>query len=420
MEKTENGTAFVNGSGKVHFGNKRDYSAKIINYEFNKFYYNEIIKLLLNVYEEKIVIPEIKVNSLFAQSYNGICNLRSAEGNEGLLESSQENITCEFECNGVLYLLDMHAELDRSRLMHYYLNFTYPKNKQPNERIGHELLRLAFHYTSNFKKGCCEISLIPGEREAISYLDVNFIKPQPSNIDEIYVKDDIKNDIERFVYTFKNFKKYNTPLRFLLSGKPGLGKTEIIRSVISSCSEDGCVVIPSEMEGADWLVFEFAKLFSPVLVCVDDIDLIFGRREDGRHKSLSKFLTMLDGIMQNKFFLIATTNDKKLVDLAASRPGRFDEIIDFGEFERTFYMDLIKKHAKEERILELFTDDVLNFMEEKKVTGAYIVNLIKQTKIMKEMNPDFGYDNLMRYLNRNYKGFYKTQVEKERNFGFSK
>ena len=420
MEKTDGGTAFVNGSGKVHFGNKADYSTKIINYEFNKFYYVEITKLLLNVYEEKIVIPELKVNRLYAQSYNGYCNLRSAEGNEGLLDSGQENLTCEFEYKDVLYLLDMHVELDGSRQMHYYLNFTYPKNQQPNEKIGHELLRHAFHHTSDFKKGCCEISLMPGEREAISYLEVNFIKPQPSNINEIFVKDEIKNDIERFIYTFKNYKKHNMPLRYLLSGKPGLGKTEIIRSVISSCSEDGCVVIPTEMAGADWLVFEFAKLFSPVLVCVDDIDLIFGRREDGRHRNLSKFLTMLDGIMQNKFFLIATTNDKKLVDLAASRPGRFDEIIDFGDFERVYYMDLIKKHTNDEKILDLFTDDILNFMEEKKVTGAYIVNLIKQTKIMKEMNDGFGYDDLMKYLNRNYKGFYKSQAETDRRFGFGK
>ena len=83
-------------------------------------------------------------------------------------------------------------------------------------------------------------------------------------------------------------------------------------------------------------------------------------------------------------------------------------------------MDLIKKHTNDEKILDLFTDDILNFMEEKKVTGAYIVNLIKQTKIMKEMNDGFGYDDLMKYLNRNYKGFYKSQAETDRRFGFGK
>ena len=31
MDKTENGTAFVNGNGKVHFGSKVEYSTKVIN-----------------------------------------------------------------------------------------------------------------------------------------------------------------------------------------------------------------------------------------------------------------------------------------------------------------------------------------------------------------------------------------------------
>jgi len=423
MEKGKNGkngTAYVNGSGKVHFGNKIDISTKTIAYEYNKFYYREINKLFLNVYEVLTEIPEFQVNRLFTAGFDGYQNVKAGKRKDGFLDASLENIICEFEYGGVLYLADLHTEIDRVRQMHYYLNFSYPKEQIPNERIGHELLRLAFHYTSDFRKGCCEISLLPTDREMVSYLDVNFVTPPTSDIGEIFVKDEIKNDIERFVYTFNNFAKHKTPLRYLLSGKPGLGKTEIIRAVISRCSEKGCVVLPKDMSGADWLIFEFAKLFSPVLVCIDDIDLIFGKREEGFTRNLNKFLTMLDGILQNKFFLIATTNDKRLVDLAASRPGRFDEIIDFGEFERKYYMDLIMKHTKDERLLNLFTEDVMDFMEGKKVSGAYIVNLIKQTKIMMEMKPEFSQEDLVNYLSRNYKGFYKSQVEKEKSFGFGK
>jgi len=402
MDNLTNSEAFVNGNGKVHFNsesNKIDYSSQKINYEFNKFYYKEIIKLLLNVYYEKIKISEFHVKRLFTLDFDGYQNIRYSQSKGGLLNSGLENITSEFECKGVLYLADMRTELDRQNKKRYYLNFSYPKDQVANERIGHEILRLAFHYTSDFKKGCCEINLPNGEREAVSYLEVNFIKPPDSKIEEIFVKEDIKSDIDRFIYTFNNYEKLKTPLRYLLSGKPGLGKTEIIRTIISKCSQKGCVVIPKDMGGADWLVFEFAKLFSPVLVCIDDIDLIFGRRDEGfGKKNLNKFLTMLDGILQHKFFLIATTNDKNLVDMAASRPGRFDEIIDFGNFERKYYMDLISIHTKEEKILNLFTDEVLNFMEGKKVSGAYIVNLIKQIKIMSEMNPNFSFDDLMKYL----------------------
>ncbi|MFA5010665.1 MAG: hypothetical protein WC644_01815 [Ignavibacteria bacterium] len=44
----------------------------------------------------------------------------------------------------------------------------------------------------------------------------------------------------------------------------------------------------------------------------------------------------------------------------------------------------------------------------------------QQIKIMFEMNPSFSFDDLMKYLNRNYKGFYKSQAETVRSFGFGK
>ncbi len=422
MDNKANSEAYVNGNGKVHFSKTLNYSTNIINYEFNKFYYKEIIKLLVNVYEQNIILPELKVNRIFSKTYEGFRNVSKSKSNDNLVKTGLEsNMTCEFEFENIMYLTDFNVDMDRSNRYHYNLNFTCLNEQDANERIGHELLKLAFHHTSDFKKGCCEISFSSQDREAVSYIDVNFVSPPKSEIKDIFVKEDIKSDIERFIYTFNNFDKHNTPLRYLLSGKPGLGKTEIIRSVISSCSPNGCVIIPKDMSGADWLVFEFAKLFTPVLVCIDDIDLIFGKREEGFGKrNLNKFLATLDGILQNKFFLIATTNDKKLVDIAASRPGRFDEILDFGDFERIYYLDLINNHTKDEKILNLFTDEVLNFMEGKKVSGAYIVNLIKQIKIMSEMNPNFSFDDLMKYLNRNYKGFYKSQIESERGFGFGK
>jgi hypothetical protein len=298
------------------------------------------------------------------------------------------------------------------------MDFSYEKNSIPEQKIGHELLRLAFINTSTYKKGCIEISHL-GDKEVISNLEVTKIEPPKSNINKIFIDENIKNDISRFIYTFKNFDKLNFPLRYLLSGKPGLGKTEIIRTVIEQCSQYGNVIIPKKMQGVEWLIFEFARLFRPAVVCIDDIDLLFGKREEGfSKKTLGTFLTELDGIFENKIFLIATTNDKKLVDIAASRPGRFDEIIDFGDFERRYYLNLINQQTQNEEIINLFSEEIFDYMESKKVTGAFIVNLIKQLKIMIDMNPSFSKDNLMEYLQRNYKGFYKTQLKEEKTFGF--
>jgi len=312
MENTN--PSYINGNGLIHLNkNKVHYSGAIIDYEFNRFYFEEILKLLVNVYEESVIVPRLTVNRIFRVTQDGLSNVPIFIGNDGLFNIIVENLIVELECEGITYLTEFKPEIDRSGIKHYLINFTHPDNEKPNEKIGFELLKYAFNHTSVYRKGCFEISF-SRDREALSFIDTNYVEPPESRMNDIFVKEEIKRDIERFIYTFNNFGKFNVPLRFLLSGKPGLGKTEIIRAVISECSKTGIVIIPGEMRGADWLTFEFAKLFKPALVCIDDVDLIYGKREDsfGKRK-LNSFLAMLDGILQNKFFLIATTNDKNLV-----------------------------------------------------------------------------------------------------------
>ena len=417
MGKELSETAYINGTGTFHTTKKFDVGNTICN-EYNRFFYEEIIKLLLNVYENVITIPELSVSKLFDCPHHMLCNLNYSKGNDGFLEANPDNILTEFEFNGVHYIGKFFNEKDRCDRNHYYLNFTYPKDCIPNKRIGRELLKLAFQNTYSYRKGCIELSF-SGEKEAISFLEAEKVIPPASNLDKIFLRNDIKEDIQRFIYTFQNFTKLGCSLRYLLSGKPGLGKTEIVRTVIEKCSDSGIVIIPKNMEGSEWLSFEFAKLFKPAVICIDDIDLFFGKREEGyTRKTLGKFLSALDGILENKVFVIATTNDKKLVDIAASRPGRFDEIIDLGDFEKRYFLDLIKQKTQDVHIINLFDDEVLDYMDSRKITGAFIVNLIKQLEIMVEMNHGFDKSNLLEYLQRSYKGFYKSQLKEEKTFGF--
>lgn len=403
-------TAYVNGNGNMHIKRKRVLADKNIHYEFNKFYNKEILKLLINVYEGKILLPELKVINMFYLNENGI-NSMPKHKDDDLWNTSADKVICEFEYEAIYYIVYFKKERDKYGFIHYYMDFGYELDSIPEEKIGHELLRLAFNYTSSYKKGCMEISFV-GDRPVISALETVKIDPPKHRADGVFVRDEVKRDIERFIYVFKNFERHNFPLRYLLSGKPGLGKTEIVRTVIAECALYGNVIIPDKMNGEEFLMFDFAKLFRPAVICIDDLDLIFGTRDEGfSRERLGNFLKALDGILENKVFLIATTNDKKLVDIAASRPGRFDEIIDFGDFERRFYMDLIRQRTDDDGILGLFDEEVFDFMESKKVTGAYIVNLVKQLQIIREMNPDFSRAHLMEYLQRNYKGFYKSQVE---------
>lgn len=419
METEKTKTAYVNGAGKVHLHKKIEISSQQITCEYNKFYFQEIVKLLVNISLGLISIPGIsvfKIFSIWRDGFRKIVKIR--EGS--YFNMVTDDVYVELEFNDIYYLIYFKIEKDRNNCLHYFLNCSYEEGCIPDEEIGRKLLEFAFRNTSKFKKGCLSLSF-NGVNQEISNLIVEKVIPPYSNIDNIFIDENIKKDISRFVHTFKNYNQYNFPLRYLLSGKPGLGKTEIIRSIISECSNYGTIIIPNKMQFVEVLMFDFAKLFKPAIICIDDLDLLISKRGEGyERKTLSDFLTELDGILENKVFLIATTNDKKLVDFAASRPGRFDEVIDFGDFERRFYLDLIKQRTQDEEIINLFNEEALDYLESNKVSGAYVVNLVKQLKIIKDMDAKFSKDNLMEYLQRNYKGFYKSQIEIERNLGFAK
>jgi len=417
IENSMSQDSFVNGTGKVHLNKKLRISAIPISFEFNKFYFKDIFKLLVNAYEETVTVPGLKVIRLYAYRFDGFHEAMKAKVGS-LYNVCIDKSFVEFEYKGVSYVANLIETKDRSGCLHYCIHFAYERNSDPDRKIGYELIRLALSYTSSYKTGCMEISP-DAEKINVNSLDIQLIEPPKSNFDNILISENITSDIRRFIYAFENFDKNNSPLRYLLSGKPGLGKTEVVRAVVEQCSRVGNVIIPKNMNGCEWLLFDFAKLFAPCVICIDDLDLMFGKREEGFAKhTLGTFLTALDGILENKVFIIATTNDKNLVDIAASRPGRFDEIIDFGDFEKRFYTDLIRQKTQNESIIALFDDEALDYMESKKVTGAYIVNLVKQLNIIVEMNPLFRKDDLMKYLQRNHKGFYKTQLKEENTFGF--
>ena len=188
-EKSEN--AYVNGNGKIHFSKKFELESEPIKYEFNRFYYEEILKLLLNVFEETITIPGLKIHRMFNNAYNVLSNMHYFKGSDDLLGTTADNVVCEFECYEVHYVGNFFILKDRCDSTHYLINFTFEKNNSPLKTIGHELLKFAFHYTYTYKKGCFEINFLDG-RQAISYIDVNRVIPSKSCMEKIFVRNDIK------------------------------------------------------------------------------------------------------------------------------------------------------------------------------------------------------------------------------------
>lgn len=120
----------------------------------------------------------------------------------------------------------------------------------------------------------------------------------------------------------------------ILAGPPGTGKSALCRSLAHDYVGRATVTIVSASAGQYVLGQLYEKLdrLAPALVLIEDLDLLVGDRGDRERFPLIQFLTVLDGLMthHSRVVTIATTNDIDLVDAAASRAARFDQVVEIG------------------------------------------------------------------------------------------
>ena len=84
------------------------------------------------------------------------------------------------------------------------------------------------------------------------------------------------------------------------------------------------------------------------------------------------------------------------------------------------YYDLVMANTKNEKILNIFDEELMDSLKKKKVTGAFIVNLIHQAEIMDKINPGTDLKRyLQNFIEMSYAGFYKEHEEEQKEFGFS-
>lgn len=250
---------------------------------------------------------------------------------------------------------------------------------------------------------------------------IEIIEHKKTSLDEIFIPKNKKNQVLRFISAVKNFERDRINLRYLFNGKPGTAKTQLINSVISELNGDTTFVILENKSILFNKVIDFCKIFPKCVLIIDDFDLVAEMRNFNRNRdNLHSILTYLDGFQSNNIFLLATTNDKKLVDIAASRPGRFDLILDIDEIDKNNYMDLIFRETDDEEILCCFDNDLLNSLIQKKLTGAFIVSFIKQLKSLKLFKGELNKSDVYEQLDMIYGGFYKSNSEYQlKTLGFS-
>jgi SpoVK/Ycf46/Vps4 family AAA+-type ATPase len=275
------------------------------------------------------------------------------------------------------------------------------------EKFQKKIMELSFN-NSEYKGKCIKVKMKDGRFRGIEIIDIK----QSSN--ELILNDVQKKFIDHFVTRVER----GGNARYLLNGEPGTGKTESIREIARRLIPKVTFIIP-DFDTTDDLtsIMEACEIFESGVIIMDDIDLYLGSRDNGSYtRLLGQFLSFFDGVKKRKISLLASTNDKGLVDKAAERPGRFNFTLDYNFLDAEQIVKVCNIHLPEKwRIQEVY-DALTEKINGKKVniTGAFIANLAENIREMSEGDVNWGVEDTVSLIKESYKGFYSSQIEKEK------
>ena len=227
------------------------------------------------------------------------------------------------------------------------------------------------------------------------YLEWKIRELKDLSFDDVFLPKDLMDDLHMYV---KLFEKKDILPRYMLSGVPGTGKTEITRAVSKILNNKDVTIIKTNICKIIKEKFELAKILAPCVLILDDIDLYLGDRNHGAYSPLlGAFLDILDGVdkLPDNVGVIASTNAPHLIDLAAQRPGRFDKLLFFDELTEDNIKNIINKSLNnlnekygkvEESDRTILTDSkLIDFFKKEGLTGAYIHEVVQDIKHKSEI-----------------------------------
>ncbi|WP_454042463.1 ATP-binding protein [Cellulosimicrobium sp. Marseille-Q8652] len=178
-------------------------------------------------------------------------------------------------------------------------------------------------------------SLVEVSRETITLADVGGLEPVKKRIREAFLEPMRNQAIAR---------AFGKSLRggLLLYGPPGTGKTFMARAVAGELGARFLTVTladilnrwQGESEKSLHEIFQKARRLAPVVLFLDEVDAIGGKRaqysgSSGMRTIVNQLLQEMDGIGSDNdgLFVLGATNHPWDVDTALLRPGRFDRVV---------------------------------------------------------------------------------------------
>jgi len=371
--------------------------------------------------EEITFIELAMLNAYFHSCYKGkhkeitISSYGQIENANRILFGGLFEVTGSFWFMGKMegddneYLFQTRMFLDNRNELNIHFNVSVKNgiNYTAFEDLIKKVIGLAFN-NSEYKGKCIKVKLRENRFKGIEIIDIK----ESSN--KLILNDVQKKFIDHFV---TRVGKGGTA-RYLLNGEPGTGKTESIREIARRLIPNVTFIIPDFATSDDLTaILEACEIFENGVIIMDDIDLYLGSRDNGSYtRLLGQFLSFFDGVKKRKISLLASTNDKGLVDKAAERPGRFNFTLDYSFLDEEQIIEVCNIHLPDKwRVKEVY-DALSGTINGRKVniTGAFIANLADNIKEMSDGDDNWSLDDTISLIKESYKGFYASQVERER------
>ena len=191
------------------------------------------------------------------------------------------------------------------------------------------------------------------------------------------------------------------PRGVLLYGPPGTGKTLLAKAVAGEAGVPFFTISGSDFVemfvgvGASRVrdLFEQAKIASPAIIFVDEIDAVgrhrgagIGGGNDEREQTLNQLLVEMDGFdSKTNVILIAATNRPDILDPALLRPGRFDRQVGVSAPDLIGREQILKVHSKGKPVAS-DVDMALVARRPPGFTGADLANVLNEAALLTARN----------------------------------